>query len=92
LGKRELPRLAYLFGGYNYRIPLPGAILIDGFLEANTEFPGLQIRYTVDGSEPGTESPLYTGKIKLSVDSVKVRAFDAAGRSSRTVIAESSVL
>jgi hexosaminidase len=90
LGKRELPRLAYLFGGYNYRIPPPGAILNDGFLEANTEFPGLQIRYTTDGSEPGPQSALYNGKIKLSVDSVKVRAFDAAGRSSKTVFVESN--
>jgi hexosaminidase len=92
LGKRELPRLAYLFGGYNYRIPTPGAILYDGFLEANTEFPGLDIRYTTDGSEPEPESALYTGKIKLSVDSIKVKAFDAAGRSSRTVFLESKPL
>ena len=89
LGRRELPRLAYIFGGYNYRIPAPGAILIDGFLEANTEFPGLQVRYTTDGSEPGPQSALYNGKIKLSVDSVKLKAFDAAGRSSRTVVVES---
>lgn len=92
LGKRELPRLAYLYGGYNYRIPTPGAILNDGFLEANTEFPGLLIRYTTDGSEPGPESAIYTGKIKLSVDSVKLKAFDAAGRSSRTVVAETTSL
>jgi len=89
LGQRELPRLAKLFGGYNYRIPTPGAVLKDGLLEANVEFPGLQIRYTTDGSEPQHDSSLYTGKIKLSVDSVKLKAFDASGRSSRTVIVES---
>jgi hexosaminidase len=90
LGQRELPRLAHLFGGYNYRLPAPGAILVDGFLEANTEFPGLQIRYTTDGSEPVPGSALYTGKIKLSVDSVKLKAFDAAGLSSRTVVVGSN--
>ncbi|MFN2395847.1 MAG: family 20 glycosylhydrolase [Bacteroidales bacterium] len=90
LGKRELPRLAYLFGGFNYRVPTPGVVLYDGFLEANTEFPGLQIRYTVDGSEPGPESALFTGKIKLSVDSLRVKTFDTAGRSSRTLFVESN--
>lgn len=86
LGKRELPRLAKLFGGYNYRIPTPGAVLKDGFLEANVEFPGLEIRYTTDGSEPQSDSNLYTEKIELGVDSIKIKAFDASGRSSRTVI------
>ena len=92
LGQRELPRLAKLFGGYNYRIPTPGALYNNGVLQANVEFPGLQIRYTTDGSEPGPDSQLYTGEIELSVDSVKLRAFDAAGRSSRTVFVEDNLI
>ena len=47
-----VPRLDRLQGGVLYRLPPPGAAMVDGRLEANSAFPGLQIRYTSDGSEP----------------------------------------
>lgn len=87
LAQRELPRLAGLHGGYNYRIPLPGAIIKDGILHSNIEFPGLIIRYTTDGEEPTRTSPLYEGPVSVE-GTVKLRAFDSAGRSSRTVTME----
>ena len=83
LARKELPRLNSIFGGYNYRIPLPGAVVENGLLKANVEFPGLDLRYTIDGSEPTLESSLFTAPIEVS-GIVKIRAFDAAGNSSRT--------
>ena len=83
LARKELPRLNYIFGGYNYRIPLPGAVLENGLLKANVEFAGLDLRYTIDGSEPTKESSLFTVPIEVS-GIVKIRAFDTAGNSSRT--------
>jgi len=83
LARKELPRLNYIFGGYNYRIPLPGAVVENGLLKANVEFPGLDLRYTIDGSEPTKESSLFTAPIEVS-GIVKIRAFDTAGNSSRT--------
>ncbi|GAB3257584.1 family 20 glycosylhydrolase [Larkinella harenae] len=83
LAQRELPRLAVLNGGYNYRLPLPGVILENGQLKANIEYPGLSIRYTTDGSEPTAQSTLYTTPVNVS-GKVKLKSFDAAGRSSRT--------
>jgi hexosaminidase len=85
LAQRELPRLAHLFGGYNYRIPLPGAIIEDGVLKANAEFPGLEIRYTLDGSEPVLKSPLYLEPVAVDTAEVKLVAFDISGRHSRTI-------
>jgi len=87
LGRRELPRLAGMSGGYNYRIPPPGAILENGTLKANVEYPGLTIRYTTDGSEPTRSSMLYEGPVSVS-GSVRVKAFDASGRGSRALAAE----
>ncbi|HMN88491.1 MAG TPA: family 20 glycosylhydrolase [Saprospiraceae bacterium] len=84
IGQRELPRLDYIFGGWHYRIAPPGAIMKDGFLHANTEFPGLQIRYTTDGSEPNMQSLLYEKPISVNKD-VILRAFDTCGRGSRSV-------
>jgi hexosaminidase len=84
LGQRELPRLSYMNSGYNYRVPLPGAIIKDGKLLANIEFPGLDIRYTTDGTEPNENAPLYSGAVEVT-GAVKLKAFDASGKSSRTV-------
>ncbi|WP_020406695.1 family 20 glycosylhydrolase [Hahella ganghwensis] len=84
LGAYDLKRLDYWNEGYGYRIPLPGAKLEDGTLEANVAFPGLEIRYTLDGSEPTVDSMLYTAPVAAS-GSVKLKAFTSSGRGSRTV-------
>jgi len=84
LARRELPRLAGLNGGYTYRLPLPGAVIENGQLKANVEYPGLAIHYTTDGSEPKIGSPRYTGPVAVG-GLVKLKCFDAAGRASRTV-------
>jgi hexosaminidase len=86
-GRRELPRLDYLDGGVEYRIPLPGAIIEHGMLNANIAFPGLVVRYTTDGTEPTTSSTLYTEPVAVQ-GTVKLKAFDTRGRSSRTSVIE----
>jgi hexosaminidase len=84
LGKRELPRLDHMSGGYTYRIPPPGLKVEDGILYANSEFPGLRIRYTTDGSEPDMRSKEYSSPVKVS-GTVRARSFNTLGRGSRTV-------
>lgn len=84
LGKRELPRLSYLNGGYNYRVPLPGAVIDKGLLKANAAYPGLEIRYTLDGSEPTSQSLLYTHEVPVTTN-VTLRCFDSAGKGSRSI-------
>jgi hexosaminidase len=84
LGQRELPRLDYISGGFNYRIPPPGAVAAENMLKANVGFPGLVIRYTTDGSDPSIDSPVYNGPVSVSGD-VKVRAFNSRGRGGRTI-------
>jgi len=85
IAQRNLPKLRYMNGGYNYRLPMPGAIVENGLLKANTDLPGLAIRYTTDGSEPTTKSALFESPVKVS-GLVKLKAFDSAGSSSRTSI------
>lgn len=82
LGKRELPRLDNLSGGYGYRIPKPGVIFQDGKYLANMQFPGFVIRYTTDGSNPEVDSPAYNDNVTITSDRVKFRAFDTKGRGS----------
>lgn len=87
LAQKEMPRLNYLNKGYNYRIPLPGGIITNGKLQANTELPGLTIRYTTDGKEPDKNSPVYAGPVPVS-GPVMLKAFDASGKASRVVKVE----
>ncbi|MEO3405261.1 family 20 glycosylhydrolase [Mucilaginibacter sp. CAU 1740] len=80
LGKRELPRLSYYNGGYDYRVPKPGISLEDGKYLSNVEFPGLTIRYTTNGKDPDASSKVYTGPVNYNGGVIKFRAFDPKGR------------
>jgi len=91
IANKDMPRLSYINGGYNYRIPSPGAIVENGELKANTEYPGLTIRYTTDGSDPTVNSTLYTGPVKQS-GKVKLRCFDAAGKGGAIVSPSDAVI
>jgi hexosaminidase len=82
MGKRELPRLTYLNGGYSYRIPKPGVIMQGGEYKANMQFPGFVIRYTTDGKEPNVKSKIYNDAVTVTGNNVKFRAFDNKGRGS----------
>lgn len=84
LGQKELSRLNQ--GDYAYRVPPPGAIVEDGLLKANTEYPGLTIRYTQDGTDPDMNSSVYTQPVKVS-GKVKLRSFDKSGKKSSVVVA-----
>jgi hexosaminidase len=79
LGQKELPRLDYINGGVNYRLPLPGAVIQDGKLKANVSFPGLIIRYTLDGSEPTSQSAVYNAPVTLpkGIKIIKLKTFSA---------------
>ncbi|WP_295800688.1 family 20 glycosylhydrolase [Mucilaginibacter sp.] len=80
LGKRELPRLSYFNGGYNYRVPKPGVVLQDGKDAANVQFPGLIIRYTTNGKDPDEKSKPYNDAVTNDGNVIKFRAFDTKGR------------
>ncbi|APG17227.1 UNVERIFIED_ORG: hexosaminidase [Kosakonia oryzae] len=49
LGHRELAKLDK--AGINYRLPVPGARVVGGKLEANTSFPGMVVEYSTDGGK-----------------------------------------
>ncbi|SFJ02810.1 family 20 glycosylhydrolase [Caulobacter sp. UNC279MFTsu5.1] len=79
LGGRELARLDA--AGAAYRIPTVGAVVENGRLRANVEFPGLPIEYRVDGGawRPYAPDAPVAGK-------VEARARSADGkRAGRTV-------
>ena len=91
LGQKEFKRIDKVGGGYNYRIPMPGAIINEGMLNANIAYPGFDIRYTTDGSEPTADSPIYKEPVAVS-GLIKLKAFDTQGRSSRTAEIQSELV
>ncbi|MEX0882459.1 MAG: family 20 glycosylhydrolase [Cyclobacteriaceae bacterium] len=84
IARREYPKLAWWNGGYNYRIAPPGVKVEGGKIFANVDFPGLEIRFTTDGSKPEKESTLYQNPLKAT-ENMKFRAFDIHGNGSREI-------
>ncbi|WP_297337840.1 family 20 glycosylhydrolase [Algoriphagus sp.] len=82
LGQREIPRLEAIFGGVNLRIPAPGLKRVGEDIWANVENPGLEIRWTADGSIPTKASPLYTEKVTYQ-KGLNFRAFGPKGSASK---------
>jgi hexosaminidase len=89
VGKRELPRLALQHPAVQFRIPAPGLAIRGDRVRCNLPFPGMTLRYTLDGSEPSRLSPVVSGELPVE-RSLKVAAFDAAGRKGPTVSLEHS--
>ena len=81
LGQRLLPIVDEIFGGLSYDLPKPGGIIVNDSLYANTVFPGLDIKYTLDGTVPDSNSENYTTPVKIKTDDVvHLRLFDKKGR------------
>jgi hexosaminidase len=84
LGKRELPRLDHFAGGFAYRIPTPGAVATNGRVVVNSQLPGMVVRYTVNGKDPGVTDKVYTAPV-TSRGTILLRMFDTKGRGGRVV-------
>lgn len=73
--RAELPREL----GVNYRIPLPGARLANGQLDANVRLPGMKVEWSADG---GATWRTFDGPVAASPP-ILLRTRTAGGRSSR---------
>ena len=81
IGQRVLPMVNNIYGGLSYDLPKPGGIIKNDSLYANSAFPGLNIKYTLDGSLPNFESMSYKNPVKINKDDiVNLRLFDNKGR------------
>ena len=80
----ELPRLAKL--NVNFRVSQPGIIVKDNLLHANSAIPGVEIRYTTDGSEPTENSALWTKPVACNAKQVKAKAFYLGKKSVTTLL------
>lgn len=76
LGQRELAKMDK--AGVQYRLPVPGAKVVDGVLETNIAMPGLTVEYSVDG---GKKWQRYDASAKPQVQGdVMVRSASSDGK------------
>lgn len=65
LGQRELAKLEK--AGIDYRLPVPGAVVEQGELAMNIQFPGVALQYSVDGENwqdyNDEQRPSVTGEV-----------------------------
>ena len=89
IGQRVLPIVDNIFGGLSYDLPKPGGKIMNDTLYANTVFPGLNIKYTLDGSIPKESSENFKTPIKINDnDIVNLRLFNNKGRGGNSIIVE----
>mgnify|MGYP001500716748 CR=1 FL=1 len=87
LGKRTLRILNHQFPKFIYDLPKPGGIIVNDSLYANSAFPGLNIKYTLDGTTPNSNSKNYVTPLKINQsESVHLRLFDNNGRGGNTIM------
>lgn len=79
LGMRVLPRLTRDMPSLQWRIPSPGLLREGDAVRVNLQVPGLDVRYTTDGSEPTLTSELARGPIRTPL-TVRAAAFAPDGR------------
>jgi hexosaminidase len=76
IGQRELAKMDK--AGVSYRLPVPGARIVGGQLEANISLPGLGIEYSTDG---GKQWQRYDDKARPTVaGDVQIRAISPDGK------------
>lgn len=89
IGQRVLPMVDNIFGGLSYDLPKPGGIILNDSLFANSAFPGLHIKYTLDGTVPNSNSANYLSPIKLNKeDVVHLRLFDNNDRGGNVIMVD----
>lgn len=89
LGQREIPRLALLYGGFNYRIPTPGIITEGKMLKAAVPWPGTTVRYAPAGEVlDANSSILPAGAYIPRKQGLQLATFDKAGNHSKIIVIE----
>ena len=87
LGHRILNHLSLLYDGVDFDLPKPGGFIKNDTLFVNSVFPGMNVRFSRDGSIPTSEDELYLKEIKvLPTESIVLRSFDQTGRGGRHIV------
>ena len=86
IGQRQLPLIDQRVKPWSYDLPKAGAIIKQNKLYIRQAFPGMEIRYTLDGSLPTYQDALYQKPVEIEPEAkVKIRVFNAKRRGGKTI-------
>ncbi len=71
---------------FKFHIPKPGGKIFQNKLILKSQFPGLTLRYSTDGTTPGVNSKIYFDPINVSDENViYARSFDSKGNGGKAI-------
>lgn len=70
----------------NFRLRQPGIISNKGTIKMNSPYEKAIIRYSIDGSEPTIDSPIYTKPIKTDAHEIRARLYYLGKESVTTIL------
>ena len=83
IAEKELPA----FGNdCNFHLRQPGIMSNKSTIKMNSPYEKAVIRYTLDGSEPTTNSPIYTKPIKTDASEIRARLYYLGKESVTTIL------
>lgn len=83
ISEKELPAIS---NDCNFRLRQPGIISNKGTVKMNSPYAKAIIRYTLDGSEPTINSPIYTKPIKTNAHEIRARLHYLGKESVTTIL------
>ena len=86
LGQRAIPFLNHQFKDLNIHLPKPGGVIANDTLFVRTQFPGIKVRYSTDGSLPTANDKVYDNPVDVATDAkVILRAFDNNNKGGKAI-------
>lgn len=77
LGQHAIPFLNHQYKDLNIHLPKPGGVIENDTLFVRTQFPGIKICYSIDGSLPTANNKFYKNPVAVAADAkIMLRAFD----------------
>ena len=71
---------------FKFHLPKPGGKIFQNKLILKSQFPGLTLRYSTDGTIPGVNSKIYFDPIDVSNENIiYARSFDSNGNGGRAI-------
>ena len=86
LGQQAIPFLNHQFKNLNIHLPKPGGVIANDTLFVRTQFPGIKVRYSTDGSLPTANDKVYDNPVAVAADAkVMLSAFDNNNKSEKAI-------
>ena len=86
LGQQAIPFLNHQHKDLNIHLPKPGGVIANDTLFVRTQFPGIKVRYSTDGSLPTANDKVYDNPVAVATDAkVMLRAFDNNNKGGKAI-------